>query len=123
MKANRRRDTGPEIRLRKALHALGYRYRVDHVVDADGRRVRPDVVFTRRRLVIFVDGCFWHGCPTHGRRPADPTGYWSAKLARNEERDKDDSEALERAGWTVLRVWEHELLDEAVARVRQHLGP
>jgi len=99
------------------LHARGHRYRVAATVVADGRRVRPDIVFTKRRLVVFVDGCFWHCCPDHGRKPADPTGYWSAKLARNVNRDHAVTVALEGAGWQVVRVWEHERLDAVIERI------
>lgn len=117
MKANRRRDTKPELRLRQALHANGYRYRVDMALEVPGRRVRPDVVFTRAKVAVFVDGCFWHSCPEHGRMPSDPTGYWHAKLARNTARDREVDEALIQAGWQVVRVWEHAPLDDAVDAV------
>lgn len=80
--------------------------------------MRPDIVFTRKRVAIFVDGCFWHSCPEHGRQPTANTGYWSPKLARNRERDRQNTEALESAGWTVLRVWEHEAVEETLARVK-----
>ncbi|MEU5671757.1 hypothetical protein ABZ749_15575, partial [Micromonospora sp. NPDC047753] len=69
---------------------------------------RPDIVFTRPRVAIFVDGCFWHGCQLHCRMPSDPSGYWYQKIERNRERDVKTSEALRAAGWTVIRVWEHE---------------
>jgi DNA mismatch endonuclease (patch repair protein) len=107
MRSNRRRDTGPELALRALLHARGLRYRVDAPVRTAVRLIRPDVVFTRRRLAVFVDGCFWHQCPEHGTRPRDPTGYWSAKLTRNVERDAQTSAALLAEGWAVLRIWEH----------------
>jgi DNA mismatch endonuclease (patch repair protein) len=118
MKANRRTDTKPELALRKALHALGYRYRKDLRLDlVDGVRVRPDIVFTARRVAVFVDGCFWHCCPDHGSKPASNTWYWEPKLARNVERDRTADSALDQAGWTVIRLWEHESLDGAVAAV------
>lgn len=117
MQANRSRDTGPELRLRRALHAAGRRYRVNLVLRVPGRRVRPDLVFTRRRVAVFVDGCYWHRCPQHGRMPADPTGYWAAKLQRNVDRDRAVDEALRTAGWQVLRIWEHVPVAQAVCDV------
>src|SRR5215471_9857398 len=123
MKANRRSDTKPELALRRALHGLGYRYRKDHRIDLDdGVRVRPDIVFTARRVAVFVDGCFWHCCPDHGSQPAANTWYWEPKLRRNVERDRVADAALARAGWTVLRLWEHESLTAAVVTVSQALG-
>jgi DNA mismatch endonuclease (patch repair protein) len=118
MRGNRRRDTGPELALRKLLHAQGLRYRVDAPIRTARRLVRPDVVFTRRKLAVFVDGCFWHQCPEHGTRPKDPTGYWTPKLQRNVERDLETTAALQDEGWIVLRIWEHvPALDAASAVV------
>ncbi|MGC5661569.1 very short patch repair endonuclease [Micromonospora sp. WMMD723] len=117
MRSNRSRDTGPEIRLRRALHARGHRYRVGMTVTVGSRRVRPDIVYTRRKIAVFVDGCFWHRCPQHGRAPSDPTGYWAAKFQRNVERDIAVTHALNSAGWQVLRIWEHVPLEESVAIV------
>jgi DNA mismatch endonuclease, patch repair protein len=122
MRANRRSDTKPELALRRALHGLGYRYRKDYRIDLDGRRVRPDVVFTARRVAVFVDGCFWHACPEHGGRPAVNDWYWSPKLHRNVERDRKADETLAAAGWQVVRVWEHETLEAAVAAVVAVVG-
>src|SRR5262249_51096120 len=76
---------------------------------------RPDIVFTARRVAVFVDGCFWHCCPEHGSQPAANTWYWEPKLRRNVERDRAADVALGRAGWTVVRLWEHESLEAAVA--------
>ncbi|MEU1246345.1 very short patch repair endonuclease [Micromonospora arida] len=117
MRSNRHRDTGPELRLRRALHALGHRYRVALPIVTAGRRVRPDLVYPKRKLAVFVDGCFWHRCPKHGRAPTDPTGYWAVKLQRNVNRDLAVTAALEADGWRVTRIWEHESLEEAVALV------
>lgn len=120
MKGNRRADTKPELALRRALHGQGYRYRKDFRLDLDGGvKVRPDIVFTARRVAVFVDGCFWHCCPEHGRQPAANTWYWEPKLRRNVERDRAADAALGHAGWTVVRLWEHESLEEAVAAVVQ----
>ncbi|MGO8951042.1 MAG: very short patch repair endonuclease [Ktedonobacterales bacterium] len=123
MRANRRRDTSPEMRLRRALHTMGYRYRVDMRLDVPGRRVHADLVFTKTRVAVFVDGCFWHGCPEHCRMPSDPSGYWHAKLRRNVERDRAVSDALGAAGWRVVRIWEHTSIDQAVDQVRMALNP
>lgn len=119
MQANRRKDTKPELAIRSALHGAGYRYRVDLRINLEDAYVRPDIVFTRRKIAIFVDGCFWHSCPEHGRKPTVNEDYWSPKLRRNVERDTEDTRGLENAGWFVLRIWEHEAVPEAVARVRK----
>jgi DNA mismatch endonuclease (patch repair protein) len=117
MRANRSTDTGPELALRRALHRDGYRYRVGLRLQLPTRTVRPDIVFARHRVAVFVDGCFWHSCPEHGTCPKDPTGYWRAKLRRNHDRDGLVDEALHAAGWTVVHVWEHEPVSAAVAIV------
>lgn len=106
MQANKRRDTSPEIAVRRLLHSAGHRYRVDFA-PIGGRR-RADIVFTRKRIAVFIDGCFWHGCPAHGNRPKANANYWGPKLDRNIERDRETNETLRAAGWTVLRFWEHE---------------
>ncbi|WP_433475385.1 very short patch repair endonuclease [Spirillospora sp. CA-142024] len=124
MRANRRSDTKPEVALRSALHALGYRYRKDLRVDLPGgARVRPDIVFTARKVAVFVDGCFWHVCPEHGRQPTTNEWYWTPKLRRNMERDRQANAALRGAGWRVVRLWEHESLPEAVDAVVRAVGP
>ncbi len=117
MRANRRSDTKPELALRKALHGRGLRYRKDYRIDLAAARVRPDIAFTARRVAVFVDGCFWHACPDHGSKPAANTWYWEPKLAKNVQRDRAADAALAEAGWRVVRVWEHESLDAAVAAV------
>ncbi len=118
MRANRRTDTKPELALRRALHGRGYRYRKDYRLDlGDGKRVRPDIAFTARRVAVFVDGCFWHSCPQHGSKPAVNVSYWDPKLRRNVERDRAADTALAAAGWEVVRVWEHEPLADAVVAV------
>ena len=99
MRAIRRTDTKPELALRRALHQLGYRYRKDYRLDlAGGRRVRPDIAFTGRKVAVFVDGCFWHGCPEHGSKPRANEWYWGPKLLRNVERDQANDAALSLAG-------------------------
>ncbi|QWZ09233.1 very short patch repair endonuclease [Nocardioides panacis] len=106
MRAQGRRDTKPEIAIRRGLHALGYRFRVDYRPAPD-LRCRGDIVFTKRRLVLFVDGCFWHGCPEHATSPKNNAEWWRAKLDANMARDRRADVALEERGWTVLRIWEH----------------
>jgi DNA mismatch endonuclease, patch repair protein len=118
MRANRRTDTKPELALRRALHRLGYRYRKDYRLDLDsGRRVRPDIAFTGRKVAVFVDGCFWHACPQHGTKPRANEWYWGPKLLKNVERDRVNDAALILGGWTVVRLWEHVPVDAAVATV------
>ncbi len=117
MQANRRTNTKPEVALRSALHRLGYRYRKDLRLDLNGVKVRPDIVFTARKIAIFVDGCFWHVCPQHGRQPTTNEWYWSPKLQRNMDRDQRVNAVLSEAGWQVVRLWEHEPLASAVETV------
>lgn len=123
MRAIRRTNTKPELALRSALHRRGYRFRKDHRLDLnDGVRVRPDIAFTARKVAVFVDGCFWHVCPEHGRDPTVNEWYWAPKLRRNMERDRAGDAALAAAGWLVVRVWEHEPLAAAVDAVIAALG-
>ena len=116
MRGNRRRDTSPELTLRRALHRLGYRYRVD-AQPLPGLRRRADLVFTRRRVAVFVDGCYWHGCPQHYGEPSTNAEYWRSKIARNRERDADTDARLWEAGWTPVRIWEHQPVEVAIAVV------
>ena len=118
MRAIRRTDTKPEVALRSALHRQGYRFRKYLRLDLDkGARVRPDIVFPARRVAVFVDGCFWHVCPEHGRAPTVNEWYWAPKLRRNVERDRVADAALTAAGWRVVRIWEHVPLADAVEAV------
>lgn len=113
----RTRDTAPEVAVRKALHALGLRYRVDRA-PLRGLRRRADIVFGAARVAVYVDGCFWHGCPEHGNpRPASNGQYWSTKIAGNRARDEDTDRRLAAAGWAVVRAWEHEPVADVAARV------
>lgn len=107
MQANRSKDTGPEVALRRILHAQGLRYRVNYRPLAGIRRT-ADVVFPRRRVAVFVDGCFWHGCPEHYRAPKANSDYWRLKITRNVERDAEINQLLAAHGWAVLRFWSHE---------------
>lgn len=124
MRGNRRTDTSPELRLRSLLHRLGYRFRKDHPVDVgEQRKPRPDIAFPRQRLAVFVDGCFWHLCPDHGRIPGGSNrDYWTSKLTKNRDRDQADSSALTASGWTVLRFWEHTPPEEAAEEIARQLS-
>jgi DNA mismatch endonuclease (patch repair protein) len=121
MQGNHSRDTKPELALRHALHALGYRYRV-HVPPTRSHRRRADIAFARHRLAVFVDGCFWHGCPDHYLAPSAHGEYWADKIRRNRERDRLTDEEWRAAGWRVLRLWEHLPRHEQVRRVIAALG-
>lgn len=102
-----RRDTRPELQVRRALHASGCRYRVGYPVPGNRRR-SIDIAFPRLRLAVFIDGCFWHACPQHGTKPEANKAWWGIKLINNVNRDRDTDRILEEAGWRALRYWEHE---------------
>ena len=115
-----RKDTKPEVDVRRILHARGLRYRVTFPVPEHRRRT-IDIAFTRARVAVFIDGCFWHRCPEHGSQPRANSEWWGRKLAANVERDVETSRALEEQGWVVLRFWEHQepslIADEIQAAV------
>jgi DNA mismatch endonuclease, patch repair protein len=120
MQANRRTDTRPEVALRSHLHRTGLRFRKDYKLALPGRRTfTVDIAFTRLKLAVLVDGCFWHSCPTHQRLPRSNAEYWLPKLRRNAQRDTATQMALVAAGWQVLRIWEHEPVELAVRKVAQ----
>lgn len=126
MAAIRRRDTKPEVSLRSALHRRGYRFRKDFAIRVDGKLIRPDIAFTKHRFAVFIDGCFWHSCPPeHGRQPSVNGAYWSPpKLEGNARRDRDQTAALQSAGWNVVRFWGgHETEDTVVAAIEAILRP
>lgn len=116
MLANRGRDTRPELALRSRVHRAGLRYRVNWPLPFDRRR-RADLAFTKVGLYVFVDGCFWHGCPEHFVVPKTRTDFWVAKIERNRARDDDTDVRLRELGFAVLRFWEHESADLAAAAV------
>jgi DNA mismatch endonuclease, patch repair protein len=118
-KSNARGDTRPEAQLRSELHRLGLRFRKNRRVEILRGAVRPDVVLVGARVAVFVDGCFWHGCPAHARKPRSNTDYWGPKLESNIERDRRVDRALADDGWRVVRVWEHEAPSEAAARIER----
>lgn len=100
----RDRDTVPELLLRRALWKMGYRYRLRPRLPG-----RPDIAFTRDRVLVFADGCFWHGCPVHYVEPKTRRTYWSPKIVANIARDRRNDEVLRASGWIVIRLWEHEI--------------
>ncbi|KXF56196.1 very short patch repair endonuclease [Rhodococcus sp. SC4] len=120
MRAQRRRDTAPELALRRELHRRGVRYYVDRA-PVKGVRRRADLVFPRRKVAVYVDGCFWHSCPQHATFPKNNAQWWAEKLAGNVTRDRDTDARLTDAGWTVVRIWEHENPVVAADRVQEAL--
>ena len=116
MSTARRRDTAAELALRRELHRRGLRYRVVYPLPGQRRRT-IDVAFTKVRVAVFVDGCFWHGCPEHGTKPRSNSEWWRTKLAANRSRDDDTDRLLAELGWTVVRIWEHEPVEIAADRV------
>ncbi|GAA1930817.1 very short patch repair endonuclease [Streptomyces sodiiphilus] len=110
------RNTTPELAVRRLLHAAGYRYRLHHPVPGMPRR-SIDIAFPGPRVAVFLDGCFWHGCPEHATHPKANSEWWRTKLDRNISRDLETTENLVAAGWTVLRFWEHEVPEDVAAQV------
>lgn len=107
MRGNKRRDTLPELRIRRLVHSAGLRYRVDHPPLKSERRIRADLVFTRLKIAVFIDGCFWHGCPQHYKPSRTNADYWSRKIEGNQARDAKTDELLREAGWSVMRFYAH----------------
>jgi DNA mismatch endonuclease, patch repair protein len=118
MQGNKGRDTSPEVALRSALHKKGLRFR-KHRRPLKSLRCDADLVFAREKVAVFIDGCFWHGCPQHGRRPKANAPYWRAKIDRNQARDARNDAVLRAAGWRVIRAWEHESTTVVAGRVVQ----
>lgn len=116
------RDTGPEVAVRRLLHSSGMRYRVNAPVPGMPRRT-IDIVFTKAKVAVFLDGCFWHGCPHHATSPKANAEWWRTKLDRNMSRDAETTEHLQREGWTVLRFWEHEVPEDVARSVRKAVLP
>ena len=115
-----RSDTAPELALRRVLHRLGLRYRLQVPVPG-ARRRKIDIAFRTYKVAVFVDGCYWHGCEEHGTRPRANREWWDWKIKRNRDRDADTNRVLAEQGWTVMRVWEHEDPEVAAKRVRAAL--
>jgi DNA mismatch endonuclease (patch repair protein) len=116
MKSTRQRDTAAELAVRSELHRLGLRYRL-HVPVVPGVHRRPDVVFGPSKVAVFVDGCFWHGCPEHGTMARANRTFWLDKIETNKRRDADTDRRLRRTGWAAIRVWEHEDPERAAQRI------
>ncbi|MET9563188.1 very short patch repair endonuclease [Streptomyces tauricus] len=116
MSRQARRDTAPEVAVRKLLHAAGHRYRLNVRVPGMSRRT-IDIAFTRSKVAVFMDGCFWHGCPQHATQPRANAEWWREKLDRNMARDAETTRHLVASGWTVLRFWEHEVPGDVAERV------
>ena len=102
--------------LRSALHRRGLRYRVD-AFPMPGMRRKADVVFVKAKVAVFVDGCFWHGCPTHMTWPKTNAAWWRRKIQKNQDRDRDTDRQLRAAGWSVIRVWEHDDPETAAMQI------
>lgn len=120
MRRIRTAGTNPEMAVRSALHQAGFRFRVGVPVPGKLRR-SIDISFARQRLAVFIDGCFWHGCPEHGGSPKTNAAFWSAKVMENRARDRDTDYHLRERGWRVLRFWEHVDPASAVEAVRSAL--
>ncbi|AWS47058.1 very short patch repair endonuclease [Streptosporangium sp. 'caverna'] len=120
MQGNRGRDTKPELALRRAAHALGLRYRVS-VRPLPNLRCTADMVFTRAKVAVFMDGCFWHGCPEHHTKSATNAEYWAEKFRKNRELDAKNNRVLAEAGWTVIRFWEHEDPISSARRIAEQI--
>jgi DNA mismatch endonuclease, patch repair protein len=116
MQGNRKRDTQPELSLRRAVHAAGLRYRVA-AKPLPKRPWTADLVFRPARVAVFLDGCYWHGCPDHFTPPRTNSGYWSSKIGRNRSRDALVDNELRESGWTPVRIWEHESTEAALDAV------
>ena len=118
MQGNRSRDTRPELAVRSAVHRRGLRFRVSARPQPEFPRT-ADLVLRKSSIAVFVDGCYWHGCPDHGTQPATNRRYWADKIGRNVERDAETTAYLQQAGWTVLRFWEHEDAESVADRVQE----
>jgi len=116
MQGNKARDTSPELAVRKLLHAQGLRYRVNYRPLKELRRT-ADIAFTRKKIAVLIDGCFWHGCPDHYTRPRANREFWESKMNLNRARDADTRRILEERGWRVLRFWEHEAPIDVAASI------
>jgi DNA mismatch endonuclease (patch repair protein) len=122
MQSNKGRDTKPELAVRRLLHAAGVRYRVNYRPIPQLRRT-ADVVFTRASVAVFIDGCFWHGCPEHYQRPAANRDFWDSKVTQNATRDLETTRRLEAEGWVVLRFWEHESAADVARAILERVRP
>jgi DNA mismatch endonuclease (patch repair protein) len=120
MKSQRQRDTAAELKVRSELHRRGLRFRVHYPLPH--LRRRADIAFPRQRIAVFVDGCFWHGCPQHGTWPKQNANWWRDKIEVNRRRDADTDARLKEEGWSVVRVWEHEAAEAAAHAIEGAIG-
>ena len=120
MRANKGVDTGPELKLRSLVHKAGLRYAIDVRPEHEINR-RADIVFRSAKVAVFVNGCFWHGCPKHYVLPKTNKQFWSDKVKRNKERDKETKRLLRRRGWRVMILWEHEDFTKPAARIEREV--
>ena len=116
MQGNKSKDTLAELAIRRALHAQGFRYRVN-IRPLPTLRRTADVVFPRVKIAVFIDGCFWHACPIHYVEPKVHIDYWRPKIDRNHTRDVETTCLREQAGWTVMRFWGHQLSEEVAGEI------
>ena len=116
MRAAKSRDTEAEMKVRRLLHSMGLRYRVDYLVLTKPRR-KADIAFTRAKVAVFIDGCFWHGCPKHGTSAKANAEFWRNKIQTNKERDLDTNKRLKKEGWLIIRAWEHEEPEKVASKI------
>jgi DNA mismatch endonuclease, patch repair protein len=116
MQQQGREQTACELAVRSAVHARGLRYRLHQRPEKELRR-QADLVFRRARVAVFVDGCFWHGCPAHGAIPRTNSKWWENKIRRTQQRDRETDDILGQVGWLVIRIWEHEEPVDAAMRI------
>lgn len=120
MVAQRQRDTEAELHVRRILFRKGMRYRVDYPVLHKPLR-RADIAFMGVKVAVFIDGCFWHGCPVHGTRAKANAAFWDDKISTNQKRDKDTNNRLKEQGWSVIRIWEHEDPEKAAKKIEKEV--
>ena len=118
MVAQRQRDTAAELKVRSLVHKLGLRYRVDYPV-LDKPRRRADMAFISAKVAVFIDGCFWHGCPKHGTQSKANPKFWKDKIETNKRRDMDTNQRLKKLGWKVIRAWEHEDPSKVASKIKK----
>jgi len=118
MQSTRQRNTAAETLVRSLLHRMGLRYRI-HICPIKQLHRKADIVFPRLKIAVYIDGCFWHGCPIHATWPKANAEFWRNKIESNQRRDLDTNERLREAGWTVIRAWEHEEAEEAALRIAE----
>jgi len=117
MRANTRTNTKPEIKYRSALHKSGYRFRKDYLIYLPERNIHIDIAFPSIKLAVFIDGCYWHGCPLHYKVPKHNKSYWRKKILKNKRRDNEVNRILLNNKWKIVRIWEHERLEKCIGKL------